>query len=173
MGEPASAAEGFSGADGRSTIFDYWGVPEHQKWLNQGKFDGGKLNIEQQQLRSFYKRLLNVTSKNEALRRGKFYELQDANNLGKEYDQRRLYSYLRYTDKQVMLVVVNFSADKGFRPTIVIPAEVMTRMGLNTKKFYTYTDVLNEEEPVNSLYIKLPPLSARIFELKEIPNTKR
>ena len=173
VGEPASAAEGFSGADGRSTIFDYWGVPEHQKWLNQGKFDGGKLNIEQQQLRSFYKRLLNVTSKNEALRRGRFYELQDANNLGKEYNQRYLYSYLRYTDKQVMLVVVNFSADKSYRPTIVIPADVMTRMGLNTKKFYTYTDVLNEEESVNSLYIKLPPLSARIFELKEIPNTKR
>ena len=173
VGEPAHGTEGFSGEDGRSTIFDYWGVPEHQKWLNQGKCDGGKLNPEQQQLRNFYKRLLTLTSKSEALRRGRFYELQDANNLGKEYDQRHIYSYLRYTDKQVLLVVVNFSADKFYRPTITIPAEVMAKVGLNTKKFYTYTDVLNEEEPVNTLYVKLPPLAARVFELKEIPPTKR
>ena len=53
VGEPARGAEGFSSADGRTTIFDYWGVPEHQKWLNQGKFDGGKLSPEQKKLRDF------------------------------------------------------------------------------------------------------------------------
>jgi glycosidase len=33
VGEPGVGAEGFQGDDGRTTIFDYWGVPEHQKWL--------------------------------------------------------------------------------------------------------------------------------------------
>ena len=42
------------GEDGRTTIFDYWGVPEHQKWLNQGKMDGARLSTEQKQLRDFY-----------------------------------------------------------------------------------------------------------------------
>jgi glycosidase len=40
VGEPAAGLSGFSGDDGRTTIFDYWGVPEHQKWMNDGKFDG-------------------------------------------------------------------------------------------------------------------------------------
>ena len=44
VGEPAAGEQGFSGDDGRTTIFDYWGVPEHQKWLNNGKFDGGQLS---------------------------------------------------------------------------------------------------------------------------------
>ncbi|MBD2723791.1 alpha-amylase family glycosyl hydrolase [Hymenobacter armeniacus] len=166
VGEPAHGAEGFSSEDGRTSIFDYWGVPEHQKWMNQGKFDGAKLSPEQKDLRQFYARLLTVTSQSEALRKGRFYELQDANNLGKEYDQRRIYSYLRYTDKQQVLVVVNFSADKTYRPTITIPAEAMAAMGLSTKKFYTYTDLLDTDEPRNGLNLTLAPLSAYIFEIK-------
>jgi glycosidase len=166
VGEPAHGAEGFSSEDGRTSIFDYWGVPEHQKWMNQGKFDGAKLSPSQKSLREFYGRLLTVTSQNEALRKGRFYELQDANNLGKEYDQRHIYSYLRYTDKQQVLVVVNFSADKTYRPTITIPAEAMKAMGLSTSKFYTYTDLLDTDEPRNGLSLTLAPLSAYIFEIK-------
>ena len=89
MGEPAHGAEGFSGEDGRSTIFDYWGVPEHQKWLNQGKFDGGKLSADQKALRDFYGRLLRLTGGSEALRRGKFYELQTANRHTPGYDPEK------------------------------------------------------------------------------------
>ena len=166
VGEPAHGSEGFSGEDGRTTIFDYWGVPEHQKWLNQGKFDGAKLSPDQQRLRAFYTRLLTLASTSDAIRRGRFYELQDANNLGKEYNQRHLYTYLRYTDKQQVLVVVNFSADKTYRPVIIIPADVMTTMGLNVKKFYTYTNLLEPEEPRNALNLTLAPLSAYIFEIK-------
>ncbi|WP_201984365.1 alpha-amylase family glycosyl hydrolase [Hymenobacter rubidus] len=166
VAEPAHGTEGFSAEDGRTTIFDYWGVPEHQKWLNQGKFDGARLSPEQKSLRDFYSRLLNVASNTEAIRKGRFYELQDANNLGKEYDQRRLYAYLRYTDKQQVLVVVNFSTDKTYRPTLTISPEAMAAMGLSTKKFYTYTDLLANEEPRNALNLTLEPLSAHIFEIK-------
>ncbi len=166
VGEPANGAEGFSGEDGRTSIFDYWGVPEHQRWMNQGKFDGPRLSPEQKSLRDFYTRLLNVASTSEAIRKGRFYELQDANNLGKEYNQRHLYAYLRFTDKQQVLVVVNFSADKTYRPVLNLPVEALTAMGLNAKKFYTYTDLLNPEEPRNALNLTLAPLSAYIFEIK-------
>ncbi len=166
VGEPAAGREGFSGADGRTTIFDYWGVPEHQKWLNQGKCDGGKLSPEQRALRDFYTRLLNVASTSEAIRKGRFYELQDANNLGKEYNQRHLYAYLRYTAGQQVLVVVNFSADKTYCPTLLIPAEVLTRMGLDGKKVYRYTDLLNPDDTRNALNLTLAPLAAHIYELQ-------
>ena len=166
VGEPANGAEGFSSEDGRTTIFDYWGVPEHQKWLNQGKFDGARLSPEQRKLRDFYSRLLNVASSSEAIRKGRFYELQDANNLGKEYNQRHLYAYLRYTDKQQVLVVVNFSADKTYHPTITISPEAQQAAGLTSAKFYTYTNLLADEEPRNTLNLTLAPLSAYIFEIK-------
>ena len=166
VGEPAHGSEGFSGEDGRTTIFDYWGVPEHQKWLNQGKFDGGKLSPEQKSLREFYARLLTVASTSDAIRRGRFYELQDANNLGKEYNQRHLYTYLRYTGKQQLLIVVNFSAEKTYRPVLNIPAEAMAVAGLNAKKIYTYSNLLADEEPRSALNLTLAPLSAYIFEIK-------
>ena len=166
VAEPARGAEGFSSEDGRTSIFDYWGVPEHQKWLNQGKCDGAKLGPEQKSLRDFYARLLTVASTSEAIRKGRFYELQDANNLGKEYNQRHLYSYLRFTGTQQVLVVVNFSADKTYRPSLTIPAEAMAAMGLPTNKVYSYTDLLGSGEPQNGLNLTLAPLSAHIFEIK-------
>ena len=165
VGEPANGAEGFSGADGRTSIFDYWGVPEHQKWMNQGKFDGFKLGYEQKVLRNFYSALLNAAAGSDAIRRGRFYELQDANNLGKEYNTKHLYAYLRYTDKQKVLVVVNFSADKTYRPTINIPSQVLTTIGLDSKKVYSYVDLLTPGESRNALNLTLAPLSAYVFEI--------
>ncbi|SHI46377.1 Glycosidase [Hymenobacter daecheongensis DSM 21074] len=165
VGEPARGAAGFNTGDGRTTIFDYWGVPQHQKWMNGGKFDGGKLDGGQKQLREFYSRLLNLTSTSDAIRKGKFYELQDANNLGKEYDQKVVYSYLRYTDKQKLLIVTNFSKDKTLKPTITIPKSAYTAMGLDASKFYTYTDLLNGSPATESLTITLPPLSAYVLEI--------
>jgi glycosidase len=166
VGEPAAAAEGFSTRDGRTTIFDYWGVPEHQKWMNGGKFDGGRLSEEQKELRDFYGRLLRLSASSDAIRRGRFYELQDANNLGKEYDQRYLYSYLRYTDKQKLLIVVNFSRDKTVRPTIRIPNEAKQAAGIDPNRFSTYTDLLNDAPPTENLTLNLAPLSAYVFEIK-------
>jgi glycosidase len=58
VGEPGAGAMGFSGDDGRTTIFDYWGVPEHQKWMNGGRFDGARLSSDQKQLREAYAKLL-------------------------------------------------------------------------------------------------------------------
>ena len=43
VGEPGAGNEGFQGDDGRTTIYDYWGVPEHQKWMSSGKFSGEAL----------------------------------------------------------------------------------------------------------------------------------
>ena len=111
VGEPAAGAQGFSGDDGRTTIFDYWGVPEHQKWLNNGLFDGGQLSAEQKSLRNFYSTLLNAVHNNEALNGGKFYELMLANEHQNGFDQH-LYIFLRYTDKQRILVITNFNRNE-------------------------------------------------------------
>ncbi|UYZ61104.1 alpha-amylase family glycosyl hydrolase [Hymenobacter latericus] len=169
VGEPGRGAEGFSGEDGRTTIFDYWGVPEHQKWLNGGKFDGGKLSLQQKQLRDFYSRLLNLCSSHEALRRGRFYELQDANNLAKEYNDKNLYAYLRYTENKRVLVVVNFSATQTYVPTLKVPPTAWQLMGLDPlRNQFTYTDVLNGRTVSNTSRVTLPPLSAVVLEINPL-----
>ena len=50
VGEPAAGAEGFGGDDARTSIFDYWSMPELVKWANGHKYDGAKLSEEQEEL---------------------------------------------------------------------------------------------------------------------------
>ncbi|SDT41147.1 Glycosidase [Mucilaginibacter mallensis] len=110
VGEPGNGSMGFGG-DSRTSIFDYCGVPEHQKWLNNGKFDGGQLSIEQKNLRDFYHTLLNIAIDNEAIHSGEFYELMVTNEHQPGFNQG-LYIYVRYTDKQRVLVIANFNRDE-------------------------------------------------------------
>jgi glycosidase len=108
VGEPATAAEGFSGADGRTSIFDYCGVPEHQKWLSGGSYNGEQLSQSQHHLRAFYKRLLNIAGNNASIQHGQFYELMIANEQSEGFNQR-IYLYARYTNEQRVLIAVNFN----------------------------------------------------------------
>ena len=167
VGEPALGNEGFSSADGRTTIFDYWGVPEHQKWMNQGKFDGARLSPEQKSLRDFYGRLLRLAGSSEAIRAGKFYELQATNKATPGYDASKLYAYLRYTQGQQVLVVVNFSDSQTYSPTLTIPPAAWQAMGLDPQRAYTLRDLLNNGQPQPSTSaVTLAPLGALVLEIK-------
>ena len=53
VGEDGSENAGF-GSPTRTSIFDYIGVPAHQAWMNNGKFDGANLTPKQAQLRQYY-----------------------------------------------------------------------------------------------------------------------
>ena len=58
VGEPAAGREGFGGDDARTSIFDYWSMPEFVKWVN-GYHDGGRLS-QTKGTPSFYSRLVNL-----------------------------------------------------------------------------------------------------------------
>ena len=75
LGERGMDMEGFSGIDGRSTIFDYWGLKSIQAWANKGKFDGAKMNEAQQELHEFYSRLLTIARDDKAVQKGKMYDI--------------------------------------------------------------------------------------------------
>ena len=81
VGEPARGAEGFGGEDNRTSIFDYWGVPEHQKWMNNGAFDGGQLGTEQKELRNYYVKLLQFAGTSEAIAKGELWEVPTGGNM--------------------------------------------------------------------------------------------
>ncbi|MDB5011475.1 MAG: tvaII [Mucilaginibacter sp.] len=145
-GEPAMGNEGFSSNDGRTTIFDYWGVPEHQKWLNNGRYDGGGLSDDQKKLRAFYVTLLNAVNNNEALHKGKFYELVLANQHRGGFDER-IYCYLRYTDQQRILVIVNFDR-KERQLHVILPNDLLDQLNLSGQK--EFNDLLTRSKYISN-----------------------
>lgn len=164
VGEPANGAEGFSGNNGRTSIFDYCGVPEHQKWLNEGKLDGGKLSDDQKKLRDFYSRLLNLVRDNEALRAGAFWELMLANEHQQGFDQR-LYLFLRYTDKQRILVITNFNRVER-KLQVKLSEDLLAKLNLSGAKEFTdlLTDAKYNTVDINKgLDITLPAVSGLLL----------
>nr|WP_234004717.1 alpha-amylase family glycosyl hydrolase [Pseudoalteromonas sp. T1lg24] len=105
VGEPGAENAGFGSAT-RTSIFDYVGVPEHQKWMNHGNFDGALLSKTQKELRSFYVSLLNL-AKQDAIKWGEFTDVTQ--QLGAVND--KVIGFKRHTNNQTLLVLANF-ADK-------------------------------------------------------------
>jgi len=139
VGEDAEENGGF-GTRSRTSIFDYVGVPHHQRWMNEGKFDGGQLSDEEKTIRDFYKRLLNFTLKSVALNE-KFKEIQTINrNETKGYDSG-IYSFVRYSKSEKLIISVNFSAAKTSNFDLLLPADVIKSWGLKDG-FYTVKDQL-------------------------------
>lgn len=120
LGERAEESEGFSGADGRTTIFDYWGLKTQQAWMNQGSFDGEGLTVEEAKLRKAYQHLLSFALENQTVQKGAFYDLQWANRDNVNYDSQHIYSFLRYTEEELLLFIVNFSTQSQ-RVTMIVP----------------------------------------------------
>ncbi|MEY3481242.1 MAG: hypothetical protein RIQ71_2017 [Verrucomicrobiota bacterium] len=141
VGEPALGSEGFGKDDARTTIYDYWSMPEFAKWVNGGVFDGGKLSPEQIALREYYRRLLHLADL-PAFRDGDFYALNPVNSDNPAYGRlpsgasgHWLYSFLRYDPStgQRILVVVNLHPDKTFSDIrIRFPKSAMRFLGWDT-----------------------------------------
>ncbi|MGB3467308.1 MAG: alpha-amylase family protein, partial [Cyclobacteriaceae bacterium] len=134
VGEPGEGSEGFSGKDGRTTIFDYWGVPEHQKWVNDGKYDGGQLSDEQRKLRGFYKEILTLCNESDAVRSGDFFDLHYYNR-SDQYKgfSDQVYAYIRHSENEKLLFVLNFGDDEA-QCQIKIPQHAFDVMALSEEE---------------------------------------
>ncbi|MEO0340980.1 MAG: alpha-amylase family glycosyl hydrolase, partial [Bacteroidota bacterium] len=130
VGEPALYEAGFSKDDGRTTIFDYWGVSEHQKWVNNGAYDGGQLSVDQKSLRLFHQEILKFSRKYKAIKQGYFYDLNPhlANTPG--YTDKVL-TYLRWFDGEHLLFVANFSANHEVEFELSFPDELVKALEMS------------------------------------------
>jgi len=166
VGEPADGVEGFGGDDARTTIFDYWSMPEMVKWVNHHQYDGALLSQQQKSLRAWYAKLLRLTAE-PGLRFGGFRPLNPANNQSRNFGTvpgdpasgHWLYAFLRYDphSRQRWLVVANLHRSADFSNVqIRIPGELLQWLAL-TSATVTFNDRLNE----------VPPLTATVAELPE------
>jgi glutathione S-transferase len=138
VGEPALGAEGFGGDDGRTSIFDYWSMPELAKWSNGHRYDGGRLSAEQKALRAWYARLARLAGE-PAFAAGDFLPLNRANAGNPAYGRLAgetasghwLYAYVRHdsTAAQTFLVVVNLHPRETLRGvTVRFPPEALAAL---------------------------------------------
>lgn len=170
VGEAGNEEGGF-GKPSRTSIFDYVGVPNHQRWMNDGKYDGGQLSESEKALRDFYKRLLNFSLKSSALM-GKFREIQTINrNETANYDPG-IYSFVRWSDTEKLIVVSNFSWVTKSNFELRIPAEIISEWGLKDGVYKIKDQLYNETEvklivegKVGKAYITIAPSESFIFKL--------
>jgi len=121
VGEPGAGATGFKDDNGRTTIFDYWSMPEFTKWVNGHAYDGGLLSAGQTELRTFYAGLLNLCQ-DPAIAAGEYQSLSVSGAA----------AFVRWQPgaKRVVLVVANLEESPTSSFQIQIPASVAAAAAL-------------------------------------------
>lgn len=147
LGEPGMNKEGFSGCDGRTTIFDYWSPDSIRNWYNEGNFGTKLLTKEQKKLRKFYIQLLQICNNENTIARGKFYDLMYANYENLLFDSTKQYVFLRSINKEFILVVANFS-DQKVNININIPSEAFDYMEIQPSKIKRALEMFSGEQIV-------------------------
>ena len=163
--------EGFSGRDGRTTIFDYWTIDTIRRWRNGGKFDGKLLTKEEKKLQGFYSTLLNLCNKEKAIREGVFFDLTYANLEGIVFNEHKQYAFFRKSGKDLIFIVVNFDENPA-APCVKIPTHAFEYLGIPFKENYKAKDLLtgNTETltmaPDQCTQVLLEGFGAKILKIK-------
>ena len=169
LGEKGMDAEGFSGMDGKTTIFDYWGVKSLQAWANHGKFDGAGLSEEQSTLRHFYSRLLRIARSEKAITDGELYDLEYAQ--GEGFNKHEHYAYIRKYKQHTLLIILNFD-DHQTDIQVRIPREAFEHLNQAEYALVKATDLLTDTEyafPMSAhtpVCITLPAWKGVILKIK-------
>lgn len=139
-GERGMDEEGFSGRDGRTTIFDYWSVDS----LIHGYSSRRQLTKEEKSIEATYKKVLNIATNEKAVTEGKFFDLMYVNPTSADFNADRKYVFLRSNEDDLMIVLANFS-DENSDCKINIPQHAFNYLNLK-KGIMEGTDLLNGEK---------------------------
>lgn len=171
VGEPGAGDAGFGRAT-RTTIFDYWGVPAHQRWVNGGRFDGGALGEDERALRAAYAAILTLSRDAPALR-GAYADLHAHNLAGTPGYSERVHAFVRWSPQQKLLVVASFDSEQSHAFELAIPGEILANWHLEGAE-HALVERLGSGERTRlvatpgggTVSITLPPLAARVYELE-------
>lgn len=172
LGERGMDEEGFSGRDGRTTIFDYWSVGSMRRWNNNGKWNNALLTEKEIRLQDFYQRLISICQNEEALFTGLYYDLMPPNYENDEFDSTSLFAFLRGNMNDLLLIIVNFS-DTEKKCTIYIPEHAFDFFGYNNtlKNKITLTPLMEKNSGElrftieDDLKITMLPANGEIYRI--------
>ena len=153
VGEAAPVAAGFGPAYD-TTIFDYWGVEAHQRWMNDGLFDGGALTEEEADLRESYRNLLRFAATAPAL-------AGTTEVLPISEGDESLFAFVRRSEEQSLLVVTNFSSSESGSAVL---AGAVSGSSEPLSVLFGQPGKLERDES-GSLSVSLPPLETLVLEI--------
>ena len=162
FGEEAQYSEGYSGADGRTTIFDYWSIDK----IIRGYFEH-KLTEEEQSLRNFYAKTLAIVCKEEAIKQGLFFDLMYVNP---QLSQKQ-YAFMRKHKEECILIIANF-AQNVRQVEINIPQHALDYLKIKPQ-IAKATNLFNNQKQslnistTNTLNITLQPFETQALKFKQ------
>jgi len=168
FGEKANEIEGFNEADDRTTMFDFWRVDSHQRWLNNGAFNHELLTSQEKELDLFYQHLFKFVKESNAVQIGQFFDLQYVQR--ESYPSKFIYSYLRYTNEEKLLFVNNFHSTESIYVEIIIPDlayELMGHYNINWEIQHVFTPptvVYDKHKNSNKISLEITPNSSIILK---------
>ena len=158
-GERGMDREGFSGNDGRTTIFDYWSVD------TLCRAAGGKLTAKERALFNIHKTAFHIARKEKAVSEGLSFDLMYVNR-----HLERQYVFLRHVKGELLLVAVNFD-DKDVEIGIHIPEHAFDYLQMKETTVVA-TDLLTKEKQAFTLHANchvsmiVPAYGGRAWKMK-------
>ncbi|MBT8099317.1 MAG: hypothetical protein KJO82_06185, partial [Gammaproteobacteria bacterium] len=169
VGEPGDGNPGF-GAATRTSIFDYWGVPTHQRWMNGGKFDGGALTADEKDLRDFYVRLLSFSATNPAML-GNYHALHVAGS-APDTEHDKVLAFARWQADERLIVAADFDDDTAQNVRIEIPTQLIDELSLvdgrytlNEQLYGTNNGHLIVDGGLGTIELSLQPLESAVLRI--------
>lgn len=166
VGEKGMDEEGFSGQDGRTTIFDWWSVGSVRrlrKLIASGEYKSlvpsrlVKAGLKKDEAEVFcrFAKALRFAASDHAVGKGSTYDLCYCNSSADGFDRNRHFIFLRDHEDHTLLIGANFSG-KEARMKITIPDHAFEWMGI---------PVTADMYPGKLLEITIPPMDGVIVQL--------
>lgn len=171
IGEKGMDNEGFSGVDGRTTIFDYWSPDTLRRLCCGGTYSTKMLTERELKLQNFYTSLLKTATEEKAVAEGKFFDLMYVNPFSTDFDAYRQYAFLRGNGKEMILVVANFG-ELQTSSVITIPSHAFDYMCIPSVNSCKAKDLLSGETltvpllPDGKIRLTVPPLSGVVLKFE-------
>ena len=170
LGEEGMDSEGFSGRDGRTTIFDYWSVDSIRRWCNHGRYNLHLLNDQEKELRRFYYHVLNLCNEEKAISQGEFFDLMYANQGNWLMNEHRQFAFLRKHANEVLLILVNFD-EMPMPVSVNVPRHAFEYLQMPESESVQTVDLLTGEKETISftsekpVAVELPGWGGKILKM--------
>ncbi|GHT34209.1 hypothetical protein AGMMS49574_21280 [Bacteroidia bacterium] len=164
LGERGMDEEGYSGFNGRTSIFDYWSMETIRTLLK-----GNPLSEEQLRLAETYARILDIAQSEPAITNGAFHDLMYANTANPNFNPERQFAFFRKQANEVVLIVVNFD-DEERNVGVSIPTKAFVALEITDNQAARVIDLLTGDTSVSTLtdaypyQLKLPAYSGKMLK---------
>lgn len=155
VGERGMDNEGFSGRDGRTSIFDWWAPSSLTRLYKYIHGEKEALAPEEETMLDTYRKALKFAAEDNAVSKGTFYDLCYCNYASDGFNPDRHFAFLRDFEDETLLIVCNFSKNDADMK-ISIPEHAFNWMKMPESEVFNHTTPVSVHVPAtNGVIIKL------------------